>query len=286
MDHRPLTPGVTPHPQLPLHALDAAPVSEPLRRSEAPRIRYFFQGFARAETVGWEPQPPTVGTKHPAGLEVDVTSNAKDEEPEESTPVAAAKLTAEPEEVMLLAKTDDEPETPGFPPVERKDDDDAATIVEKVADLDVTDKSEAEDEIPPPPPPASEKRQSTLVDAGPPPPPPARDPFKKDIFDLGQLFAREFTDKYSNCDFIQPLIDDMTTILPEQRVDAEGALYFLRQIRQYMDWFEQRWALKRRDATVGDTMVNGLYTGLNLMGIRKFRWQARIQDPMLPEPGA
>ncbi|KZV90212.1 hypothetical protein EXIGLDRAFT_837982, partial [Exidia glandulosa HHB12029] len=43
MDHRPLTPGVTPHPQLPLHALDAAPVSEPLRRSEAPRIRYFFQ---------------------------------------------------------------------------------------------------------------------------------------------------------------------------------------------------------------------------------------------------
>ena len=80
MDHRPLTPGVTPHPQMPLHALDAAPVSEPLRRSEAPRIRYFFQGFARAETVGWEPQPPTVGTKHTERLEVDVTSGAKDEE--------------------------------------------------------------------------------------------------------------------------------------------------------------------------------------------------------------
>lgn len=92
--------------------------------------------------------------------------------------------------------------------------------------------------------------------------------------------------KYSNCDFIQPLIDSMTTILPEQRVDAEGALYFLGQIRQYMDWFEQKWGLKRRDGTVGDTVVNGLYTGLNLFGIRKFRWQARIQDPMLPDPGS
>jgi len=73
MDPRPLTPGVTPHPQLPLHALDARPVSEPLRRSEAPRIRYFIAGFTRAMKVedaegvrlptyvGSLPPPPGVG---------------------------------------------------------------------------------------------------------------------------------------------------------------------------------------------------------------------------------
>jgi len=70
------------------------------------------------------------------------------------------------------------------------------------------------------------------------------------------------------------------------RYTAEEALVFLRLIRTHgMGWFEQKWGLKRRDSTVGDAVVNGLYTGLNLFGIRKFRWQARIQDPMRPDKG-
>lgn len=197
MDARPLTPGVTPHPLLPLHALDGAPVSEPLRRSEAPRIRYFIAGFARAQTVGWESHAPTVGMN----VAVDTTQEPVPAEEEEQTPVAVA---AEPEEVTLLAKTaepaaTDEPAAADEPAAEAKEEakaDDAATIVEKVAELDVKDNDKPAEDTPPPPPPASEKRRSTLTPAEdvPPPPPPARDPFKKDIFDLGQLYAREFTD--------------------------------------------------------------------------------------------
>ncbi|EJD43044.1 hypothetical protein AURDEDRAFT_114882 [Auricularia subglabra TFB-10046 SS5] len=303
MDIRPLTPGVTPHPQLPLHALDAAPVSEPLRRSEAPRIRYFIGGFAKARRVGID---DALGPELYQSPRSSVDSRRTSLDTRRSTgsgvrsPVPlirvgeeeddAATIVEKPREGDGLVEVSEEEAKK----VEAPDAKDEGSEKEKEAEVpapeaDVTEvvhespKAMHED-LPSPP---LDKGKGKAVDADlPPPPPPEKDPYAVDVYDFGVLLTREFIDKYSNMDWLQPLLDTMTTMLPDQRYSAADALYFIGQIRQYMDFFEAKWALKRRDATVGDAMVNGLYTGLNLLGVRKFRWQARIQDPMLPDPGS
>ncbi|KAI0088683.1 hypothetical protein BDY19DRAFT_1071710 [Irpex rosettiformis] len=51
------------------------------------------------------------------------------------------------------------------------------------------------------------------------------DPLLLDIFLIGNMFRREFLDKYSNIGFLTSLIKDMVHDQPTNRVDASGALH-------------------------------------------------------------
>jgi len=74
------------------------------------------------------------------------------------------------------------------------------------------------------------------------------DPFKVDIFLVANVLRRSLHDKYSNLDFLSPLISTMTDDDPAARPDAEQALRRWRDIRGGLGTFQRRWWLIPRDA--------------------------------------
>ncbi|KIP02948.1 hypothetical protein PHLGIDRAFT_111478 [Phlebiopsis gigantea 11061_1 CR5-6] len=50
------------------------------------------------------------------------------------------------------------------------------------------------------------------------------DPFKVDVFIIGNVFKKELCEKYTNLDFLKPLAETMTAKRPEGRPDAEDVL--------------------------------------------------------------
>lgn len=92
------------------------------------------------------------------------------------------------------------------------------------------------------------------------------DPFKVDIFIIGNLFRHEFHEvcfsfdeshvvlmnnctlqKFSNVDFLAPLITAMTQTDPERRPDAEGALQLWRSQCSRVSALHGQWRLIGRD---------------------------------------
>jgi len=73
------------------------------------------------------------------------------------------------------------------------------------------------------------------------------DPFKVDIFIIGNVFRRELQDKYSNLGFLSPLIDNMTQNNPDERPDAQEALVQWRRIRPTIHLLRRRWQLRSRE---------------------------------------
>jgi len=57
------------------------------------------------------------------------------------------------------------------------------------------------------------------------------DPFKVDIFTIGNVLRELFYEEYSNCEFFAPLIDSMMQDDPADRPSAEQALRHWRSIR-------------------------------------------------------
>ncbi|OSX58938.1 hypothetical protein POSPLADRAFT_1151938 [Postia placenta MAD-698-R-SB12] len=73
------------------------------------------------------------------------------------------------------------------------------------------------------------------------------DPFKVDIFIIGNFFRRNLYDVFSNVDFFLPLIESMTRRRPESRPTAEEALSQWQIIRERVSHVHRAWRPRRRD---------------------------------------
>ncbi|GBE79228.1 hypothetical protein SCP_0204250 [Sparassis crispa] len=75
------------------------------------------------------------------------------------------------------------------------------------------------------------------------------DPFKVDSFIIGNVLRHEFRDKFSNVDFLIPLIESMTRTDPHERPDAARALTEWQNIRCKLGYMQRRWRLRPRGET-------------------------------------
>ncbi|KAH9003433.1 kinase-like domain-containing protein [Lactarius hatsudake] len=73
------------------------------------------------------------------------------------------------------------------------------------------------------------------------------DPFKVDIFTIGNVFRQTFCDKYSNCGFFTPLVELMMQDDPADRPSAAQALQQWRSIRDRVMFLHRRWRPRDRD---------------------------------------
>lgn len=81
------------------------------------------------------------------------------------------------------------------------------------------------------------------------------DPFKVDIFVLGNVFRKRIYDKYQRVGFLVPLIAAMTQQKPHDRPTAREALEQWRQIRQRILWIHRVCRLRGRDEYLVQTIV-------------------------------
>ncbi|KAJ3554130.1 hypothetical protein NM688_g3268 [Phlebia brevispora] len=81
------------------------------------------------------------------------------------------------------------------------------------------------------------------------------DPFKLDIFIIGNVFRKEFHEKFSNVDFLFPLIDQMTQHRPQDRPDAATAFRQWELIRGKMSSFGRSWRLQPRNEGIPDKVA-------------------------------
>ncbi|KAI0669510.1 kinase-like domain-containing protein [Trametes maxima] len=78
------------------------------------------------------------------------------------------------------------------------------------------------------------------------------DAFKVDIYALGNLYAKEFEKKYTNTQFLVPLIERMTQQRPDLRPTAQEALTQWYDIRDSLSESMPRWKLApRSEAAIG-----------------------------------
>jgi len=73
------------------------------------------------------------------------------------------------------------------------------------------------------------------------------DPFKLDIFIIGNMFDREFRKEFSNLEFFKPLVEVMTSHNQEDRPDANGALALWKEIRGSLWAFHLEWRPRPRE---------------------------------------
>ncbi|KAI9438640.1 kinase-like domain-containing protein [Lactarius indigo] len=73
------------------------------------------------------------------------------------------------------------------------------------------------------------------------------DPFKVDIFTIGNVFRQTFCDRYSNCGFFTPLVELMMQSDPADRPSAAQALQQWRSIRDRVMFLHRRWRPRDRD---------------------------------------
>ncbi|KAI0334860.1 hypothetical protein GY45DRAFT_1431349 [Cubamyces sp. BRFM 1775] len=81
------------------------------------------------------------------------------------------------------------------------------------------------------------------------------DPFKTDIYILGSLFREKFLEKYSNVDFIAPLVALMTAADPQSRPDALTSLTAWRSIRDSLSPRQKSWRAKPRN----ESLLGGMF---------------------------
>ncbi|KAI0057009.1 hypothetical protein BV25DRAFT_1920542 [Artomyces pyxidatus] len=83
------------------------------------------------------------------------------------------------------------------------------------------------------------------------------DPFKVDIFTIGNVFRREFYDKYSNVGFLKPFIECMTRRNPASRPTANKMLMKWRAMRQRTSVLRRHWRLaERREPYIWTAVVS------------------------------
>lgn len=76
------------------------------------------------------------------------------------------------------------------------------------------------------------------------------DAFKVDIFAMGNLYDKEFVQKYCGLEFLQPLIDQMKQCQPERRPSAEQAFLQFERIRSTLSIISLRWRLRSRGESI------------------------------------
>ncbi|KAF9649332.1 kinase-like protein, partial [Thelephora ganbajun] len=72
------------------------------------------------------------------------------------------------------------------------------------------------------------------------------DPFKLDIFIIGNMLRQEFCDKFTNTDFLRPLAQWMTNADPEQRPTAKEVLRQWLETRQTISVVNMEWRPRPR----------------------------------------
>ncbi|KAH9026729.1 hypothetical protein EDB85DRAFT_160581 [Lactarius pseudohatsudake] len=81
------------------------------------------------------------------------------------------------------------------------------------------------------------------------------DPFKVDIFTIGNVMRREFVGNYSNLSFFIPVIEAMTQSDPSTRPSAELALQQWRTIRGRINILRRFWRLRHRSESHLSTLL-------------------------------
>ncbi|KAG5653369.1 hypothetical protein H0H81_000870 [Sphagnurus paluster] len=81
------------------------------------------------------------------------------------------------------------------------------------------------------------------------------DPFKIDVFTLGNVFLKDFYQKYEGLDFLTTLIEFMKTLDFRQRPDARMAMRYWLNIRAHIDVGRARWRLQKRKETMGERVL-------------------------------
>ncbi|EGO28004.1 hypothetical protein SERLADRAFT_462397 [Serpula lacrymans var. lacrymans S7.9] len=79
--------------------------------------------------------------------------------------------------------------------------------------------------------------------------------YEVDIYTLGNLYRKEFFEKYQGMDFLIPLIDAMTEEEPDHRPSATVALPLFRRIHNNLDSELIRLRLRPRYETVSERIV-------------------------------
>ncbi|KAI8971014.1 kinase-like protein [Trametes punicea] len=82
------------------------------------------------------------------------------------------------------------------------------------------------------------------------------DAFKVDIYALGNLYAKEFQEKYSNMQFIAPLIEHMKDRRPELRPPVDDLLAQWAGYRDSLGESAYNWRLSPRSETAIGRMLN------------------------------
>jgi len=96
------------------------------------------------------------------------------------------------------------------------------------------------------------------------------DPFKVDIYILGNLFRHKILDVYQGCDFSKPLVAAMTRLHPIDRPSARDALHSFQRLKRQLPGSSLRWTLHKWDQRIDETIF------LNLVGIwRELKFQIR-----------
>ncbi|GBE85440.1 predicted protein [Sparassis crispa] len=79
--------------------------------------------------------------------------------------------------------------------------------------------------------------------------------YKVDIFILGNLFKKDFVQKYHGLEFLEPLVKAMTARDPAHRPDAEVALTVYHDIRRGLNPPLLRWRLRPRDESAPERIL-------------------------------
>ncbi|KAL5530918.1 hypothetical protein ACEPAG_3794 [Sanghuangporus baumii] len=73
------------------------------------------------------------------------------------------------------------------------------------------------------------------------------DAFAMDIYLLGDVYKKNFVEKYSNAQFLKPLVESMTQLVPSERPKADAALKQLENIVSPMSKSSLRWRLMKNN---------------------------------------
>ncbi|EJD48798.1 hypothetical protein AURDEDRAFT_60516 [Auricularia subglabra TFB-10046 SS5] len=76
------------------------------------------------------------------------------------------------------------------------------------------------------------------------------DPFKLDIYLLGNHVLQKYLGRYSNLEFLRPVLLAMTNANPASRPTADESLVLLNQALQHVLGVQLRWRLRERDETL------------------------------------
>ncbi|KZT13118.1 uncharacterized protein LAESUDRAFT_767619 [Laetiporus sulphureus 93-53] len=110
------------------------------------------------------------------------------------------------------------------------------------------------------------------------------DPFKVDVFIIGNVFRHQFYEKFSNLDFLWPMVLSMTQDDPARRPSAAEAVAQWQIIKVTISPVLLRWRPKLRTE---DVILTAMYDTVSLLdtavyfGRRLFRWATDIQGSTL-----
>ncbi|KAI0669458.1 kinase-like domain-containing protein [Trametes maxima] len=82
------------------------------------------------------------------------------------------------------------------------------------------------------------------------------DAYKADIYALGNLFDKEFSQRFSNIEFLRPLVDCMKQRRPDLRPPADELVKMFQQVRALVPDNDVRWRLVQRSEQPYEKFLN------------------------------